>query len=516
MPTPPENTNRPITDPNHEELTMATKPKFDSRKIMEEAIAAMKKSICEPREDGNASPKVGAVLWKPDGTVETASRGELRYGDHAEFTLLERKNRSNALDGCILFATLEPCVPGARSHPKLSCAERIVNARIEEVWVGCQDPHPKVAGKGFQFLKDKGVTVHSFPRKLQEVIEAENEEFFRQAQAAAKKKKREPKHVLSEYEKVSSNVTIEDFSQDALDDYGSMLMGKRRRSTEEFHRRLYHQGLLEKLDGQLRPTGFGMLLFSRHPRDIMEQAGILGTISRDGEEDLRDFDGPMVLAPEQAIQWIKDKLPNPISRAEARRKQQNEIYYGLIREGLVNALVHRDYGIKQAKIQLVVEPEKTVIRSPGKPMEPVTLKQLQEFNAPMFSRNPRLHAVFNTMELAEERGLGLSLMRNRTQQAGLPLPTYTWNAPYLDLTIYRAAESATKSLDESILSELNSTERKGWTFVVGRGTTTQSEYSSEMKVNARTAQRHLTHFVDLGLLRRIGSGPATEYQVIQS
>ena len=35
------------------------------------------------------------------------------------------------------------------------------------------------------------------------------------------------------------------------------------------------------------------------------------------------------------------------------------------------------------------------------------------------------------------------------------------------------------------------------------------------EINPRTAQRHLKHFVSLGLLRRLGSGPATEYQVIQ-
>jgi ATP-dependent DNA helicase RecG len=335
---------------------MASKPKFDPNELMQKAIEAMKKSISEPRDDGNVSPKVGAVLWKPDGTVETASRGELRHGDHAEFTLLERKNRSNALDGCILFATLEPCAPGARRHPKLSCAERIVNARITEVWVGCQDPHPKVAGKGFRFLKDNGVTVHSFPRKLQEEIEAENKEFFKQAQAAAEKQKREKEHVLSDYENAFPNVAVDDFSPDALGSYQSMLIGTGRHSKEDFHRRLYHQGLLEDVDGQLQPTGFGMLLFARHPRDVMEQAGILGTITRNGEEDPRDFDGPMVLAPAQAIRWLKDKLPNPITRTEAQRKEQNETYYELLREGLVNAVVHRDYGIRQAKIQLVVTP----------------------------------------------------------------------------------------------------------------------------------------------------------------
>jgi len=85
---------------------MGAKPKFNPRELMEKAIEAMKLSISEPRDDGNVTPKVGAALWKPDGMIETACRGELRSGDHAEFTLLERKNRSNVLDGCILFATL--------------------------------------------------------------------------------------------------------------------------------------------------------------------------------------------------------------------------------------------------------------------------------------------------------------------------------------------------------------------------------------------------------------------------
>ena len=56
---------------------------------MELAIVVMRRSVPEPRTDSKINPKVGAVLYKPDGTIETACRGELRHGDHAEFTLLE-------------------------------------------------------------------------------------------------------------------------------------------------------------------------------------------------------------------------------------------------------------------------------------------------------------------------------------------------------------------------------------------------------------------------------------------
>ena len=92
--------------------------KFKPQAMMKMAIEAMRQSVDEVRSDGKASPKVGAVLVKPDaGRLETAHRGELREGDHAEYTLLERKNRAHKLDECVLFTTLEPCAPGARNRP---------------------------------------------------------------------------------------------------------------------------------------------------------------------------------------------------------------------------------------------------------------------------------------------------------------------------------------------------------------------------------------------------------------
>ena len=53
---------------------------------------------------------MGAVIVFSDGRVVQAHRGELRDGDHAEFTLIERKLVNEKLDDCVLFTTLEPCV----------------------------------------------------------------------------------------------------------------------------------------------------------------------------------------------------------------------------------------------------------------------------------------------------------------------------------------------------------------------------------------------------------------------
>lgn len=114
-----------------------TRKKYTDRDLMQIAIDEMSKSINEPRKDGKIPPKVGAVILFPDGRIEKSYRGELREGDHAEFTLLVRKLGSQNLKDCILFTTLEPCMK--RNHPKVSCSRRTSNARIKKVFVGIEE-----------------------------------------------------------------------------------------------------------------------------------------------------------------------------------------------------------------------------------------------------------------------------------------------------------------------------------------------------------------------------------------
>jgi ATP-dependent DNA helicase RecG len=464
------------------------KAKFDPRKLMEKAIDVMRQSVHEPRDDGKASPMVGAVLYKSDGIIEMACRGELRYGDHAEFTLLERKNRDNKLDDAILFATLEPCAPGSRHPPKLGCAERIVLARIKEVYIGIEDPDPTVDRKGIQYLQNNGVTVHMFDRDLQEQIREANREFIEQAMERAKAAEEDKKPrpiVLSPLENALPDIVTDDFSTEALSRYRTVTGIEAAVGTPAFYRLLALQGLLKQEEGKWVPTGFGLLLFGKKPRLVMPQAGLLGTIHYpDGREEVKNFDGPQVLAPEQALQWLRDKLPNPIDRSEAQRREVNGTHYELAREGIVNALVHRDYAIEGAKCQLVATGDTVTIMSPGKPLEPISLAQLQAFNAPMLSRNPVLHFVFSQMDLAEERGLGLKSMKQRAEQARLPLPAYSLREPYLVLTFYSTPESA---LSVDVLASLSKRELAGWEWLATKETVTSHEYADAVGVPNCTA-----------------------------
>lgn len=493
---------------------------FNARAMMEKAVEVMRLSIAERRNDGKAAPKVGAVLIDigdhvPNRSrITTAYRGELREGDHAEFTLLERKNRDQKLDECVLFATLEPCAPNARRFPKLGCAERIVNARIKQVWIGIEDPDPTVDRKGIKFLQENGVTVHMFHRDLQEIIRAENKEFLEMAlERAAAAEEPVPEVVLSPLEKPAGDVRLDDLSDEALDVYRSFAGIADAATSAEFRRRLVRQGLLQQVGHRFVPTGFGLLLFGKEPRTVMPQAGLLATIHfADGGKEIRDFDGPQILVPEQVLRWLQDKLPNLIDRTTAHRRDVNKPIFELVREGIVNALVHRDLSIAGAKCQLIVTPETIEIRSPGGPVDPITLAQLQSFAAPMLSRNPVLHYVFAQVDLAEERGLGLRSIKGRAEELGLPLPQFSWEAPYLVLRIHRSLGSVTSTLSPDVVAQLNEDERSALAFVAQKGSVTTPETMASLSIDEKKAQRILRKLIQLNLVQRVGKGPATRYE----
>jgi pyrimidine deaminase RibD-like protein len=61
------------------------------REFMLRAIDLARKCKSEP---GNISPKVGAIVVRDGRILGEAFRAELAPGEHAEFTLLERKRLS--------------------------------------------------------------------------------------------------------------------------------------------------------------------------------------------------------------------------------------------------------------------------------------------------------------------------------------------------------------------------------------------------------------------------------------
>ncbi len=146
---------------------------------MEMAVAEAAKST---PEDRLPRPRVGVVVVKDDKVLAVAHRGELEPGEHAEFTVLEKKLSNEQLAGSTVYTTLEPCTH--RNHPKVPCATRLIERRVDRVVIGMVDPNPVITGRGQLALRSAGINISLFDSDLMAQLEELNRDFTRAQQAA--------------------------------------------------------------------------------------------------------------------------------------------------------------------------------------------------------------------------------------------------------------------------------------------------------------------------------------------
>lgn len=494
------------------EIMSEKKETFKPRPYMELAIEEMNKSLNEPRPDGKVPPKVGAILLFPDGKVERAHRGELRDGDHAEFTLLDRKLGDKKLDDCILFTTLEPCVE--RTPPKIACCKRTSKARIKTVYVGITDPDHTVDGKGIKHLEDRHIKVIMFDRDLQKIIEDENSEFIKQANE--RKKKKEKDDFLTPIEKPIKTADLSQFSEEALNKFIAEAKLSYKFSDKSFHEYLADVGVVQfdDKDKVFRPTGFGILLFGKNPRSKYKQAAFMASVEYGKNKvEPKTFDQALVLIPDLVKEWLLKVLPLAKDTSSFKRKDIPDFPIKVLREAIINALVHRDYENEGAKSSIEIDDNKIVLKSPGAPLPSISLEQLNSFNAPSISRNPMLTYIFSLMDYVEEKGFGMQIFKSLNKDYGLPIPKYTFKDPFLTLTFPRTVEAVKDIVGKSGINELSSEDLKNFEIFREKRPVSKSEFVEFSGLAVRTAERYLKEWVDKGLLIRISSGPTTKYQI---
>ncbi len=486
------------------------KKQYTHTELMQLAIDVMNKSVNEPREDGKVPPKVGAVLLFPDGRVETAYRGELIEGDHAEYTLLERKLQNENLEGCILYTTLEPCME--RSPPKVPCCRRVTNARIKKVYIGIEGKDPK--GKGIRHLEKHGVEYKMFDRELQCVIEDENKVFLKQA-LQRKLEAEEEEDLRTLFELPVANYDSSKFSEEALQKFIKEANLDYKPTDEAFLEYLADFGAMEwdKDKKVYVPTGYGVLLFGKNPRTKFKNAVLKAHVSYGGSKiEPKDFDQALVLLPDQIEEWLLKVLPLSKDTSSFKRKDVPDFPLGVLREAIVNALVHRDYEIEGAKCELKIDEDKIIVTSPGKPLSSISLDDLNRFEAPSLSRNHIITYAFSLMDYVEEKGFGMRTFKSLNKEYGLPIPKYTFKEPFLALTFPRTIEGVKSTIQIKSIDSISNDELRYFEIFREKNFVNKSQFIEFTGLPERSAQRQLKKWVDEDIIISEGAGRSTKYR----
>ncbi len=103
------------------------------------------------------NPSVGAVIVHNNriiGEGFTSAYG----GFHAEVNAINAVKNKELLKNSSIYVTLEPCAHYGKTPP---CSDLIISYGIRNVFIGCQDDNPLVAGKGIERLRKAGCIVHT-------------------------------------------------------------------------------------------------------------------------------------------------------------------------------------------------------------------------------------------------------------------------------------------------------------------------------------------------------------------
>ncbi len=166
----------------------------------------------------------------------------------------------------------------------------------------------------------------------------------------------------------------------------------------------------------------GLLLFGTKPKRFLPQAGI-DAVAYPGTE--MDYDmqermtlhGPMIplLNPpseivdnglvEQALAFVQRNTGTTVISQGGRRLQRPIYPSDVLREGIVNALIHRDYQLTNTDIKLAVYRDRLEIVSPGRLPNGVTPERMRAGNSS--TRNHLLKNVMLQYRYLEYMGMGI-------------------------------------------------------------------------------------------------------------
>ena len=180
------------------------------------------------------------------------------------------------------------------------------------------------------------------------------------------------------------------------------------------------------------------VLFAREPRDFIRGAAVQlvrrsGVGPGPGPSAAREeCSGPLAETVDCCLRFIDRHTRRVEAVAGLRRETLPEYPRAALREAVVNALAHRDYGLDGATVDVTVWDDRIEVRSPGPLPGHITVDNMRDEH---YSRNPRIMRVLKTMRLVEEHGEGVDRMYREMESRLLEPPLFEATSSSVTVTL---------------------------------------------------------------------------------
>ena len=239
----------------------------------------------------------------------------------------------------------------------------------------------------------------------------------------------------AEHNFIKGQIWHNNFDRELIEDYINFLNDK--------DKNLYQDFTTEEILLKLRAINesgeislFGLLAFSKDNRtqellspairiDVTTYRGVDKTHRDDLYEtytDSRSFRGGLVKQFRDSIKYIIDLIPQKgiIDQKTGFRQDIKKMPTVAIREALINSLIHRDYCVYGAKIDVDFYEDRIEIINPGTSLVPIDKLDISG----SITRNPLLMSFAKDLGLAEERARGIRTIKNALKNANLQQPVF--------------------------------------------------------------------------------------------
>jgi ATP-dependent DNA helicase RecG len=305
-----------------------------------------------------------------------------------------------------------------------------------------------------------------------------------------------------------TKATLEDLDRTKLEEY--MVQRKEARPSAPYWNLPFEQVLKQlqivaDVDGVLRPTLAGLLMFGVYPQIFEPQLFIAylqyyGTTTTEesptGERflDNRKFEGPVKEMIDEAVTYVMASLRKASVIQGVIRQDVPEYPEIALREAVVNAVAHRDYSqfVRGSHIQIRLFADRLEVENPGGLYGRVSIDRLQEYQS---TRNRLLMQLMEDIHLVENRGSGIDAMLYAMQKIGLPSPVFEDNRTSFLVKFYKKIQ---------IERPLTNDEQRIIAHIKKHGFIRRAEAQELLSVNEAKARYLLQKLLKAGYLRKEG------------